>query len=84
MAPLAGLKAGRHAPALNNVGQIAYDRGEALYGFRGLRSYKAKFQPDWRPLFIAAPPRVSLPVALAAVALLTSGGVRGLIGFGRK
>lgn len=84
MAPLAGLKAGRYAPALNNVGQIAYDRGEALYGFRGLRSYKAKFQPDWRPLFIAAPPRVSLPVALAAVALLTSGGVRGLIGFGRK
>lgn len=80
MAPLAGLKAGRYAPALTNVGQIAYDRGESLYGFRGLRTYKAKFQPAWRPLFIAAPARVSLPVALAAVALLTSGGVRGLLG----
>ena len=81
MAPLAGLKAGRYAPALANVGRIAYDRGEALYGFRGLRAYKAKFQPDWRPLFIAAPPRVSLPFALAAVALLTSGGLLGLLGF---
>ncbi len=80
MAPLAGLKAGRFAPALTNVGQIAFERGEALYGFRGLRMYKSKFQPDWRPLFIAGPPRVSLPVALAAVALLTSGGVRGLLG----
>lgn len=80
MAPLAGLKGGRYAPALTNVGQIAFDRGEAIYGFRGLRAYKSKFQPDWRPLFIAAPSRVSLPGALAAVALLTSGGLRGLLG----
>jgi phosphatidylglycerol lysyltransferase len=80
MAPLSGLKAGRFSPALANIGQLAYDSGESLYGFRGLRAYKSKFQPEWRPLFIAAPPRVSLPVALAAVALLTSGGVRGLLG----
>lgn len=80
MAPLAGLKGGRYAPALTNVGQMAFDRGEPIYGFRGLRAYKSKFQPDWRPLFIAAPSRVSLPGALAAVALLTSGGVRGLFG----
>lgn len=84
MAPLAGLKAGRHAPALSNVGQFAFDQGEPLYGFRGLRAYKAKFQPEWRALFIAAPPRVSLPFALAAVALLTSGGLRGLLGLGRN
>jgi phosphatidylglycerol lysyltransferase len=81
MAPLSGMRAGRFSPALSKIGQIVYDQGESLYGFRGLRAYKSKFQPDWRPLFIAAPPRVSLPVALAAVALLTSGGVRGLLGF---
>lgn len=79
MAPLSGLRAGRYSPALTNVGQIAYDRGESLYGFRGLRAYKSKFAPGWKPLFIAAPPRVSLPVALMSVALLTSGGLLGLI-----
>ncbi|MBY9068406.1 phosphatidylglycerol lysyltransferase domain-containing protein [Hyphomonas sp. WL0036] len=79
MAPLSGLRAGRYSPALNNVGQMAYDRGESLYGFRGLRAYKSKFAPEWKPLFIAAPPRVSLPVALMSVALLTSGGILGLI-----
>lgn len=79
MAPLSGLRPGRYSPALTNVGQIAYDRGESIYGFRGLRTYKSKFAPDWQPLFIAAPPRVSLPFALMAVALLTSGGVLGLL-----
>lgn len=79
MAPLSGLRPGRYSPALTNVGQIAYDRGESLYGFRGLRAYKSKFAPAWQPLFIAAPPRVSLPVALMSVALLTSGGLLGLI-----
>lgn len=79
MAPLSGLKAGRYSPILTNVGQIAYDRGESLYGFRGLRAYKSKFAPEWKPLFIAAPQRVSLPVALMSVALLTSGGILGLM-----
>lgn len=79
MAPLSGLRPGRYSPALTNVGHIAYDRGESLYGFQGLRAYKSKFAPDWKPLFIAAPPRVSLPVALMAVALLTSGGLLGLL-----
>ena len=84
MAPLSGLRPSRYAPALTKVGHLAYDRGESLYGFRGLRAYKSKFAPDWKPLFIAAPPRVSLPVALMSVALLTSGGVLGLLRPGRS
>jgi len=82
MAPLSGIRAGRFAPPLAKLGQIVYNSGERLYGFQGLRAYKSKFQPDWRPVFIAAPPGVSLPAALASVALLTSGGVRGLLSRG--
>ncbi len=82
MAPLSGIRAGRFAPPLAKLGQIVYNSGERLYGFQGLRAYKSKFQPDWRPVFIAAPPGVSLPAALASVALLTSGGVRGLFSRG--
>ncbi|MGE3143359.1 MAG: phosphatidylglycerol lysyltransferase domain-containing protein [Hyphomonadaceae bacterium] len=80
MAPLAGLERRRLAPALSQFGAAVYSEGERLYGFRGLRAYKAKFSPDWRPVFLAAPPSVMMALALLDVALLTSGGWRGLFG----
>lgn len=79
MTPLAGLSFARYAPALSKIGATIYDIGEEVYGFRGLRAYKAKFGPTWRPVFIAAPGHVSLPMALASAALLTSGGWLGLL-----
>lgn len=77
--PLAGLSFARYAPALSKIGATIYDIGEEVYGFRGLRAYKAKFGPTWRPVFIAAPGHVSLPMALASAALLTSGEWLGLL-----
>ena len=79
MTPLAGLPASRYAPALSKIGAAVYGAGEDLYGFQGLRAYKSKFAPDWRPVFIAAPGHVSLPWALLGAGLLTSGGVLGLV-----
>lgn len=79
MAPLAGLDTHRLAPAFSRVGAVVYEEGEALYGFRGLRAYKDKFEPDWRPLYIAVLPGTSVAGAMLDVALLTSGGVRGLL-----
>jgi lysylphosphatidylglycerol synthetase-like protein (DUF2156 family) len=35
---------------------------EAMYGFRSLLSFKRKFQPELRPLLLAYPDPVSLPV----------------------
>lgn len=80
MAPLAGLERRRLAPALSKIGATVYEEGERVYGFRGLRAYKAKFAHEWRPLFLAAPPGVAMPFALLDVALLTSGGWRGILG----
>lgn len=80
MAPLSGLEARRLAPATTQIGAAVYAEGERVYGFRGLRAYKAKFDPEWRPVFLAAPPGVSVPLALLDVALLTSNGWRGLFG----
>lgn len=79
MTPLAGLDRHRFAPALSKIGATVYSVGEDLYGFRGLRAYKAKFAPEWRPVFIGAPGHVSLPLALVNAALLTSGGWLGLL-----
>lgn len=84
MAPLAGLEDRRIAPVFARVGALVFDEGGALYGFQGLRSYKAKFAPDWRPRFIAAPASTPLPLALLDVALLTSGGWLGMLGLRKR
>lgn len=79
MAPLAGL-AGVSASSLETrVERWIYGRAEALYPFQGLRAWKAKFEPDWRPMYLAAPPGVRPLSALADVALLTSGGRKALL-----
>lgn len=79
MTPLAGLDTHRLAPAFSRLGAAVYEDGESLYGFRGLRAYKQKFDPDWRPLYLAARPGAMMAFALLDVALLTSGGWRGLM-----
>lgn len=83
MAPLAGLARRRLAPAMTQIGAAVFEEGERFYGFRGLRAYKQKFDPEWRALYIAAPPQVFMPLALLDVALLTSGGWLGLFGLKR-
>jgi len=84
MAPLAGLEDRRIAPVFARVGALVFEEGGALYGFQGLRSYKAKFAPDWRSRFIAAPASTPLALALLDVALLTSGGWLGMLGLRKR
>lgn len=80
MAPLAGLPDNPLAPAWSRIGTFIYQRGEGLYNFQGLRRFKQKFLPDWRPRFLAAPGGAALPqVGLDLVALI-SGGIKGVIG----
>uniref|UniRef100_A0A0N4ZGX7 DUF2156 domain-containing protein n=1 Tax=Parastrongyloides trichosuri TaxID=131310 RepID=A0A0N4ZGX7_PARTI len=66
MAPLSGLEDRRTAPVFARVGALVFEEGGAVYGFQGLRAYKAKFGPAWRSKFIAAPPSTPLPLALLA------------------
>lgn len=83
-APLAGLENRRLAPVFARVGALVFEEGGALYGFAGLRAWKAKFAPEWRPCFIAAPTSTPLALALLDVALLTSGGWTGMLGLDAK
>jgi phosphatidylglycerol lysyltransferase len=78
MAPLSGLENRRLAPLFARIGALVFAEGGALYGFEGLRQYKAKFASLWRPAYIAGRPGTIMPLALLDVALLTSGGWRGL------
>lgn len=75
MAPLAGLEAHRLAPAWHKIGRLVYRYGDDFYNFEGLRQYKEKFLPQWRPRYLAAPGRLALPRILLDVTTLISGGV---------
>jgi phosphatidylglycerol lysyltransferase len=79
MAPLAGLEGRDLAPLWNKVGSFLYAHGEPLYHFTGLRAYKEKFNPVWKPRYIAVPGGFSLPRVLPDVAILIAGGAKGVL-----
>lgn len=78
MAPLAGLEDRPLAPIMSRVGRLLFERGEEIYNFRGVRRYKDKYDPVWQPRYIAAPHKWTIPMLLADVGLLSSGGMAGL------
>jgi phosphatidylglycerol lysyltransferase len=80
MAPLAGLSSRSVERMWSRFGRFTYRHGGAFYNFEGLRAFKQKFRPDWRPCYIAVPPGLSPTRAMTQVALLIAGGAKGLIG----
>ncbi len=75
MAPLSGLDDRPLAPVLSRVGRLIFDLGEEIYNFQGVRGYKDKYDPLWQPRYVAAPRKWAIPLLLADVGLLTSGGM---------
>ncbi|HEX2801840.1 MAG TPA: bifunctional lysylphosphatidylglycerol flippase/synthetase MprF [Phenylobacterium sp.] len=78
MAPLSGLEDRPLAPIMSRVGNLLFERGEEIYNFQGVRRYKGKYEPLWQPRYLAAVHRWSIPLLMADVGLLSSGGVSGL------
>jgi phosphatidylglycerol lysyltransferase len=72
MAPLSGMPTGRLAPMWARLGHAMYANSERLYGFAGLRAFKAKFGPQWVSRYIATPPGAAMPRTLIDVARLVS------------
>jgi phosphatidylglycerol lysyltransferase len=78
MAPLAGLEDRPLAPILSRVGNLLFERGEEIYNFRGVRRFKDKYDPVWLPRYIATTSKWAIPILIADIGLMTSGGVTGL------
>jgi phosphatidylglycerol lysyltransferase len=77
MAPLAGLEQHTLATIWHKTGNLIFRYGDAFYNFEGLRHYKMKFHPVWRPRYLACPGGgLILPRVLLDVAKLISGGFR--------
>ncbi len=80
MAPLSGLEMRPLAPLWHKMGHLIFTHGENFYNFEGLRSYKNKFDPEWRPRYLACPGGWwHLPRALVDVSRLISGGITGMV-----
>jgi phosphatidylglycerol lysyltransferase len=66
-APLARLDRGERPRALQRVLDLTGQVLEPVYGFRSLFAFKAKFQPSYRPMFMAYPDSAALPRIANAV-----------------
>ena len=81
MAPLSGLpESGVAGPLWYQVGRSVFDHGEKFYNFSGLRAFKSKFAPEWRPRYLAISGGADPILTLADIAVLISGGLKGMIG----
>ena len=79
MAPLSGLESHELAPLWNRLGTFVFRHGEHFYNFQGLRQYKEKFDPQWKPKYLACPGGMALPRIFANLGTLISGGVKGVV-----
>lgn len=79
MAPMSGMASHELAPRWHRFGRLLFDHGETFYNFRGLRSFKDKFDPVWEPRYLVAGGGLTPLLTLADVAALISGGLRGMI-----
>lgn len=69
-----------HANLLwRGVATFLYRHGEHFYNFQGLRHFKAKFGPQWVPLYLASPGGIALPAILVDVTALIAGGLMGIV-----
>lgn len=79
MAPLSGVGQSRFARPHERLAGLAYDYGNRLYNYKGLRSFKEKFHPQWHGRYIAYPLFTPLPTVLVDVAALIAGGYRHIL-----
>jgi phosphatidylglycerol lysyltransferase len=79
VAPLAGLENRALAPLWNRLGATIFRYGEHFYNFQGLRQFKQKFDPQWRPKYLVSPAGLVLPNILLNVAAIIAGGAQAIL-----
>jgi phosphatidylglycerol lysyltransferase len=78
-APFSGFKAMPRRTLWSKFGHLIFEHGAAFYNFGGLRAFKSKFDPEWRPHYLVLPRGVDAPKVLYEVNGLVSGGLKGLL-----
>lgn len=71
LAPMSGMRGGALAPTWARLAGLLFSAGSVGYNFRGLRHYKDKFAPSWRPRYIGLPSGTGgIPALLSVVGLI--------------
>jgi phosphatidylglycerol lysyltransferase len=76
MSPMAGMAERSGAPKWQRIARLVFEHGDRFYNFRGLRSFKDKFEPVWEARFLAAPRGLATAFILADVTTLIGGGTK--------
>ncbi len=83
MAPLRGVGETRYARTGERLLRLVYEHGNRFYNYKGLRSYKEKFHPEWRGTYLAFPYFTPVPGLLIDIAALIAGGYWRVLGKAR-
>ena len=76
MAPLSRVGDNPYARVNERLAALAFQYGNRLYNYQGVRKYKDKFKPDWVGSYLAYPRGTWVPGLLIDIAALVSGGYR--------
>ena len=81
MAPLKDVRADAvaHDGRWLKIAALVAAKAERFYNFRGVREYKEKWQPSWRPRYLLVPARRHALPALIACTVEIAGGVRAVV-----
>jgi len=74
MAPLSGMEEHDYSPGWSRMANFIYTYGENFYGFKKVRSYKSKFNPDWEARYLVCPGGWALPRVISHLTNVVSGG----------
>ncbi len=78
MVPFAGLDDANGNDVWSRFGRLVYRHGDRFYSFAGLRQFKDKFGPEWRPRYLCCRSVLPPVAALADAARLIAGSARGI------
>tara|TARA_R110001599_G_scaffold284714_2_gene486771 strand:+ start:8303 stop:10897 length:2595 start_codon:yes stop_codon:yes gene_type:complete len=79
MAPLYGLENRQGARKWDKFGSLIYKNGADFYNFDGLRLFKNKFKPEWKPKYLAIKQGKNPYMTMIDIASLISGNIIGVI-----
>lgn len=72
VAPLSKVGNAPRSHKTEKVAHFIYEHGKLIYSFEGLRKFKDKFDPDWKPRYLAYPQLMSLPALLVEISIIVN------------
>lgn len=67
MAPFSNVGDQPNAPVIERAIRLLYEHVSLVFSYKGLYSYKAKFQPSWEPRYLAFSGETALPKIILAL-----------------